>query len=110
MLANALEKKVKEQTHKQIKKSTNWLKNLGCGTRMLIFAQAKDTLPNFLGLVDYHISLAMGLLPRAGPKRRAWSSAIKIVIHKSVDVLNSGKALLKLGKPAECLKASFDEA
>ena len=77
---------------------------------MLIFAHAKDTLPNFLGLVDYHISLAMGLLPRAGPKRRAWSSAIKIVIHKSVDVLNSGKALLKLGRPAECLKASFDEA
>lgn len=28
---------------------------------MLIFAQAKDTLPNFLGLVDYHISLAMWL-------------------------------------------------
>ena len=77
---------------------------------MLIFAQAKDTLPNFLGLVDYHISLAMGLLQRAGPKSRAWSSAIKIVIHKSVDVLNSGKALLKLGRQAECLKASFDEA
>ena len=33
-------------------------------------------LPNFLGWVDYHISLAMGLRPRARFARR-WSSAIK---------------------------------
>ena len=32
-------------------------------------------LPNFLGWVDYHISLAMGLHPRAR-FARAWSSAI----------------------------------
>ena len=36
-------------------------------------------LPNFLGWVDYHIFLAMGLHPRAALRaRRTWSSAINI--------------------------------
>ena len=39
-------------------------------------------LPNFLGWVDYHISLAMGLRPRAR-EARAWSSAINFLVDFS---------------------------
>ena len=37
-------------------------------------------LPNFLAQVDYHISLAMGLRPRAR-FARGWSSAIKYIFY-----------------------------
>ena len=63
-------------------------------------------LPNFLGWVDYHISLAMGLRPRAvrtwssaTNRAKCWRRSLKIVESQNGILLSGVKSQFHPGRP-----------